>query len=66
MEAVTSVGNSVITGSVEAPVSSPALTPGEKLAAYYDLTKPRITFLVVLSALAGFGIASPSPINWLL
>ncbi len=66
MEAVTSVGNSVMPGSVEAPVSSPALTLGEKLAAYYDLTKPRITFLVVLSALAGFGIASPSPINWLL
>ena len=62
MEAVTSVGNSAMPGSVEAP----ALTLGEKLAAYYDLTKPRITFLVVLSALAGFGIASPSPINWLL
>jgi protoheme IX farnesyltransferase len=37
----------------------------EKLAAYVDLTKPRITVLVVLSALAGFALGSPSSINWI-
>jgi protoheme IX farnesyltransferase len=35
-----------------------------KLAAYVELTKPRITVLVVLSALAGFALGSPSTINW--
>jgi heme o synthase len=37
----------------------------EKLAAYFGLTKPRITSLVVLSALAGFAMGSHSPIDWL-
>src|SRR5262249_52802633 len=44
------------------PEDSPQL--GEKLAAFLDLTKPRITFLVVLSALAGFALGSPESINW--
>lgn len=35
-----------------------ALTTGEKLAAYLELTKPRITFLVVLSSLAGYCMGS--------
>ncbi len=67
MEAVTSTGAAhTSVESIESQGFTPALTLGEKLAAYYDLTKPRITFLVVLSALAGFAIASPSPINWLV
>lgn len=67
MEAVSSTGAAHPTvETIEAQDFSPALTLGEKLAAYYDLTKPRITFLVVLSALAGFAIASTSPINWLV
>ncbi len=69
MEVVTSAGNAAAQASIEVPEarsSAPALTLGEKLAAYYDLTKPRITFLVVLSGLAGFALGSPSPINWLL
>src|SRR5262245_26028010 len=37
----------------------------EKLSAYFELTKPRITSLVVLSALAGFALGSQSPIDWL-
>ncbi len=40
------------------------LTIGEKAAAYLELTKPRITFMVVLSALAGFCLASKNGINW--
>jgi protoheme IX farnesyltransferase len=35
------------------------------LAAYLELTKPRITFLVVLSALAGFCLGAPSPFDYL-
>jgi heme o synthase len=36
----------------------------QQLAAHFDLTKPRITFLVTLSALAGFALGSPGAINW--
>ncbi len=32
--------------------------------AYLNLTKPRITLMVVLSALAGFVLASESPLDW--
>ena len=53
----------VITADIQ---ETRAIRVREKLAAYYDLTKPRITFLVVLSSLAGFTLGSPSPINWLL
>jgi len=35
------------------------LTWRERVAAYLELTKPRITFLIVLTAAAGFGLASP-------
>ncbi|MBO0723181.1 MAG: heme o synthase [Blastocatellia bacterium] len=38
---------------------------GERLSAYLDLTKPRITVLVVLSAIAGFALGSSSPIDWI-
>lgn len=75
MEIVTPAGNAAAHSSPIVPIadgarafsqSLPALTARERLAAYYDLTKPRITFLVVLSSLAGFTLGSPSPINWLL
>ena len=35
------------------------LTWRERVAAYVELTKPRITFLIFLTAAAGFGLASP-------
>lgn len=37
----------------------------ERLALYLELTKPRITFLIVLTAAAGFCLASPRSINYL-
>jgi protoheme IX farnesyltransferase len=46
----------------EAAAQSPATG---KLSAYLELTKPRITFLITLSALAGFALGSPGGVNWL-
>ena len=36
----------------------------ERVSAYVELTKPRITFLIVLTAAAGFALASQGPINY--
>ena len=36
----------------------------ERLAAYAELTKPRITFLIVLTSAAGFVLGSPGPVNY--
>lgn len=36
----------------------------ERLAAYAELTKPRITFLIVLTAAAGFVLASPGRVDY--
>jgi heme o synthase len=36
----------------------------ERVAAYAELTKPRITFLIVLTSAAGFALGSPGPINY--
>jgi heme o synthase len=47
-----------------AELSTKSLSFGEKFAAYLDLTKPRVTVLVALSALAGFALGSTSPIDW--
>lgn len=40
------------------------LSARDKLAAYAELTKPRITFLIVLTAAAGFALASPASIDY--
>jgi protoheme IX farnesyltransferase len=40
------------------------LTTRERIAAYTELTKPRITFLIVLTAAAAFCLASPSGVNY--
>ncbi|HXD32472.1 MAG TPA: heme o synthase [Pyrinomonadaceae bacterium] len=42
------------------------LTLRERMSAYLELTKPRITFLIVLTAAAGFCLASRSNINWIV
>src|SRR5215203_28558 len=51
-------------GSSAVPVVE-RLTFRERLAAYAELTKPRITFLIVLSSAAGFAMASPGSIDYL-
>jgi len=65
MEVITAADPSA-TPSPEVVVKSPPrdLSFNERLAAYFELTKPRITSLVVLSALAGFALGSPSAIDW--
>ena len=40
------------------------LSARERLAAYVELTKPRITFLIVLTSAAGFVLASPQSIDY--
>src|SRR5262245_21756217 len=62
MEVVTPAGDRAVERTQTEAGDSPDL--GAKLAALVDLTKPRITFLVVLSALAGFALGSPGPIGW--
>jgi protoheme IX farnesyltransferase len=45
--------------------SEPGLSVAGKLAAYSELTKPRITFLVSLTAVAGFCMGSAGGIDYL-
>lgn len=40
------------------------LSARERVAAYLELTKPRITFLIVLTAAAGFALASPGQVDY--
>ncbi len=40
--------------------------PRERMAAYLELTKPRITFLIVLTAAAGFFLASGARVDYVL
>src|SRR5438128_476719 len=40
------------------------LSARERMTAYAELTKPRITFLIVLTAAAGFALASPGRVDY--
>ncbi len=40
------------------------LSARERFSAYLELTKPRITFLIVLTAAAGFALASPLHVDY--
>jgi protoheme IX farnesyltransferase len=48
--------------SAEAVSAGPPSAARSVAAAYLELTKPRITFLIVLTALAGFGLGASSPL----
>ena len=51
--------------SAVAAIERPRLSARERLSAYVELTKPRITFLIVLTSAAGFGLASRRGIDYL-
>ena len=54
--------NQVVVGDLPVERS----TARERLSAYLELTKPRITFLIVLTAAAGFFLGSSGAINYLM
>ncbi len=56
--------------AIHLPVAVSDIEPGrlslrERIAAYVELTKPRITFLIVLTSAAGFGLASRGRVDYL-
>ena len=51
--------------SAPAPTSSVAAAPS-RLVDFYELTKPRMNFLVVITTMVGFYVASPALVDWLL
>lgn len=53
-----------LTGGQLARLQVARLTLRERMAAYVELTKPRITFLIVLTAAAGFALASPAGVDF--
>jgi len=50
-------------GRATAAVAAPRGVAGPTLSDYLELTKPRITALVLVTAAAGFYLASPGPLN---
>ena len=51
--------------SAVAELERPRQSARERVNAYIELTKPRITFLIVLTSAAGFGLASRSGVDYL-
>ena len=51
--------------SAVAVVERTPLSFREKMAAFAELTKPRITLLIVLTSAAGFALASPGAVDYL-
>jgi protoheme IX farnesyltransferase len=51
--------------SAVAVVERTPLTFRERIAAYAELTKPRITFLIVATSAAGFALGSPGRLDYL-
>ena len=47
-------------------LQAPAITARERVAAFVELTKPRITFLIVLTSAAGFYLGSRGGVNYAL
>jgi len=52
------------TAGVVSELQRERLSLREKVAAYAELTKPRITFLIVLTSAAGFAMASHGAVNY--
>src|SRR5919112_4848761 len=55
--------------TTDVPVAAAAVAPTalrERLAAYAELTKPRITFLIVLTAAAGFALGSEGALDYVV
>jgi protoheme IX farnesyltransferase len=59
-----SLADSVITNKTLVIVQKQSLSMAEKFSAYVELTKPRITLLVVLTAAAGFCLGSETGIDY--
>jgi heme o synthase len=55
----------VLEATSEMPVVAAPLAAREKLAAFVELTKPRITFLIVLTSAAGFCLGSEGAFDYL-
>lgn len=51
--------------SAVADIDRARLSTRDRVSAYWELTKPRITFLIVLTSAAGFGMASRGGIDYL-
>jgi heme o synthase len=47
-------------------IERPRLSLRERVSAYVELTKPRITFLIVLTAAAGFALGSAGRVDYVL
>ena len=54
-----------ITSEVPGAVEAPPLAARARFAAYVELTKPRITFLIVLTSAAGFCLGSQGVVDYL-
>jgi len=52
-------------GGAVAPLERNQLSLRERVNAYVELTKPRITFLIALTSAAGFALASRGSINYI-
>ena len=55
-----------ITADAPLAAEAPRLAAREKFAAFVELTKPRITFLIVLTSAAGFCLGSKGVIDYLV
>ena len=49
---------------IDRVIDRPRLSVRERAAAYAELTKPRITFLIVLTSAAGFVLGSRGPVDY--
>ncbi|HYG83023.1 MAG TPA: heme o synthase [Pyrinomonadaceae bacterium] len=56
----------VLEATTDVPVAGAPPATREKLAAFVELTKPRITFLIVLTSAAGFCLGSKGAFDYLL